>query len=841
MDRDNIFIYKIRRVGLCFTAVFLNLKTGEYKVIINSRFDLKDFLDEHKDAILIGANNYIDDDKLLASLVKEPFFIRQVDDNDIASILPITLDVTQGIVRNSLIDYNNMVSSLWDKKGNIFPYKYALSSDDLVKQLMDDVNLIKLFCQNKERDAFLNWKLDVIEKYNLPKEAYRYSYGDITRAILGLKIPDENKRNRKIAIDPTLEKAINDMKDPFLNKLLIDLKKYYLEKVDREKLSIKIDDCVVNFNDQGILGSMENDYIDTSKHSDYAYLYIDFNSFGPNILINNNWLDGVCTYPERYKEIKDLRIALKKDKNIQQLYYKYLLNSGLDYLNKVYTKNGENIGLSLTVTGIMTMMLLYKRLSKYQTNLIECNTDGLIVKCPKNMVQSITNEVNNLANELNLSCDVDLVNKIVHFDTKNYVMEFADGSQKHLGDFGLFQTHEYYCSGIRAVEEALREYYLNGIPVGITLRNIRNSNDLKAFQIVKKQKRNEKTKYIKESDKYEEYNRSSIRLFAVRESNNPLYVRNDKGLYQEYEVKRGRSVKDGYYHFELSDQSLPNIHDIDLTYYVNECYKIINKHPVVKVPQIVNSMPKKNCFIDIDGALIKDKESHISFMTFYDSVKEIIPDEEINEAYNLFEGKKGCLLLQFLSLCKKNKGYGNINNFAAFLKSKNLFPGKNLTAYKKFIINFIENDKKNAFLSKAFDDSKLLLDYLKSEGYNTITYSDWFKKVQEAKLSKHNFDTYMDEICTIDDYYAKSSIKGWTDLLTSLHVSEDDFNIMIGNGTNDLVPKSLNIPSIIVNHTGKTVSAKVLENGIIVHDFSEITKNPNFYSEMNEIKELRKK
>ena len=66
-----------------------------------------------------------------------------------------------------------------------------------------------------------------------------------------------------------------------------------------EKESIKIGGCVVKFNNQGILGSIESDYVDTDAKGD-VYLYIDFNSFGPNILINNNWLDEVAKHPEKF-------------------------------------------------------------------------------------------------------------------------------------------------------------------------------------------------------------------------------------------------------------------------------------------------------------------------------------------------------------------------------------------------------------------------------------------------------------------------------------------------------------------------------------------------------------
>ena len=838
----NVVFYKLKKFNNHWTIVFLKDGSEELTIVKDDIKLLKKFLNGIKDSILVGANNYVYDDILLTSLIKNGNLYGEVTNDDITSLLPISLDITQGIVRNSLIDYNNMVCSLWDEDGNILPYNYALREEDVTKQLVEDVEIIKSFYDNEERRRFLNWKIKIIEEYNLPKEAYHYSYGDITREILGLKINDENRVSRRFTLDTRLSEVLKQKNDPFLNNLLKKLREYYSKDNNLDKLSIKIGDCLVKFNEQGILGSMEHDYIDTNEKGDNTYLYIDFNSFGPNILINNDWLDKVAKHKEKYSEIKDKRIKLKREKNLEQLYYKYLLNSGLDYLNKVNSKNNENVGLSLTVSGIMTMMLLYRNLLPYDVELIECNTDGLIVKCPNNMVELIKAEVKKLEEELSLSCDVDIVKKIAHFNTASYVMEFIDGSQKHLGDFGAFQTHPLYNSGIEAVEIALRNYYMDGIPVSTTLRNLRNDNNLRAFQIVKKQKKNEKTKYIKVNDKYVLYDRLSSRLFAVTKEtiHNPFYVSNNKGGYEEYKVKRGRSVKDGYYHFELADQKLPNIHDIDLTYYINECYKVIDKHPLINSVQFMKESPKKNCFIDLDGTLIKDKVELISYKIFVNAVSGLIPEKDINIAYNLFSNSKGGYLLQFLGLCKKYKGYGTIDNFAEFLKYKDLFPGKKLNEYQEFVTRYLKYDREYSVNIESHNGSKELLEYLKSEGYDTILYSNWFKNVQEAKLESHDLLPYFKDLCTIDEYYAKSSVKGWEDILLSQDVDTTDFNIMIGNGTNDLVPKRFNIPSIIVNHTGKPNGKTVLANGIIVNSFHEIT-NPNFQKEMHEVKKLMKK
>ena len=832
---ENIYFYKIKKHNDSWTIIFQNKETEKETIIRNNVQVLRDFISNIKDSYLIGANNYTYDDILLTSLLKNGNLTDEVTHEDITEYLPITLDITQGIVRNSLIDFNNMVSSLWFDS-NALGYHYALNEEGITKQLIGDIELIKNFYNDEERTNFLNWKVDVIKNYNLPKSTYHESYGDIMKSILGLNIEEESCK-RNIKVDKKLEILVNSKNDKFLNELFTTLKTHYSTE-DAPKLQIKIDDCIINFNEQGILGSMSSDYIDTDTKNNDTYLYIDFNSFGPNILINNNWLEGICTSPEKYSEVKDIRINLKSKNDPKQLYYKYLLNSGLDYLNKVSTKDGNNVGLSLTLSGIMTMMLLYSNIKKYNTSLIECNTDGLIVKCPKDMVESIKSEVKALESALNLSCDVDIVNRIVHFDTKNYVMEFENGKVKHLGSFGAFQTHPFYCTGVSAVELALREYYLNNIPVLDTLQKLRNENNLEAFQIVKRQKKNEKAKYVLENDEYKLYDRTTIRLFAVRNTNNPLYVLNKKNEFEEHKLKRGRSVKDGYYLLELSDETLPNIYDIDLTFYVDQCYKVINAHPKLEAVQIMNSTPK-TCFIDLDGTLINDKTNEDKYNTFVASVPSLMPEKEIQDAYLLFN-KKGGLLVQFLGICKKYKGYGTVENFASFLYGKGLFEGFTMNDYRSFVENYIKSDALDSTSLELFDNSKVLLDYLKQEGFNTILYSNWFKDVQISKLDSHDLLPYFSELCTIDDYFAKSSVKGWNDVLASTNTDVDDFNIMIGNGSSDLVPKSLNIPSIIVNHYNKKPSMKVLESGIIVNDFSEVM-NKNFSSEMNNIKLLTKR
>ena len=833
---NTIIFYKLKKVGNDWYVIFLD-KDNNYKIIHNDRSSLVSYLNSNKNCIFIGANNFKLDDILLTSILKDGTLNAPVDENDKIKYLCRTLDITQGIVRNNLVDFNTILCSMWNKDKPMINF-YALNQNEIEKELIFDIEVIKALYNLEERKNFINWKLELIEKYNLPKNAYWSSFGKLMEYIIGMDIPTEEKfsKGKRFTLDSKLFIELNNKNDNFLNNTLNMLQAFYRNNDENKSLSKMIGDCLVKFNQQGILGSKQEDHIDVDGEN--TYLYIDFNSFGPNILINNNWLNDVAKYPERYNEIKKLRIDLKSKKDQQQMFYKYILNAGLDDLSKVYTKEGYNVGLSLSVTGIMIMLLLYKNIEQYGVELIECNTDGLIVKCPKINIERIKGEVKKIEETLSLSCDVDVVKKIAHFDEKNYVMEFENGKVKNLGVFGLFQDNPLNSTGIQAVDEAIRNYYLYDIPVGITLRKFRDEKNLKAFQIIKKQRSNEKEKYIKINNEYVLSTSLVNRLFAVKKDNlkNPFYVINGKGKYEVYKTKKGKKVKDGYAYFEVADRDIPSIDDIDLTYYIDKCYKVIDNHPK-KVNLGVNvnlNKPYGYAFFDLDGTLIEDKSDEVAKKIFEEAIGDKSQNPE--KDFYLFSQKPGSYLIQFLSLCKKYKGYGTIDNFAEFLKENNfLLNVKNIDEYKRFVERYLELDKEYSTYLKTFDNSKEVLEKLKNDGYRLYLYSNWFKNVQEAKLDANDLLYYFDELCTIDDYYAKSSVKGWQDVLESNDIDSKDLTIMVGNGSSDIVPKTIRIPSIIINHKRTTPPQKVTKSGIILYSFDEMM-NPNFNRDISHIK-----
>ena len=67
---ENIIFYKLRKYNDKWVIVFLDNNTDNYTIIKNDLKKLRAFINSHKESILVGANNYITDDKLLTSLIK---------------------------------------------------------------------------------------------------------------------------------------------------------------------------------------------------------------------------------------------------------------------------------------------------------------------------------------------------------------------------------------------------------------------------------------------------------------------------------------------------------------------------------------------------------------------------------------------------------------------------------------------------------------------------------------------------------------------------------------------------------------------------------------------------
>lgn len=486
---------------------------------------LETYFKNHLKHIFISGGNYYNDEMLITSLIKNGDLVSEVTDEDVERMMPFSLDVTQEIVKSVNLDLDVCAINIGEKVFNYNISNQELSHVDLnhvLEELSYKLDFIKeLF---SFRTDYFNWRLHLIEEYHLPLSCLRHSKGRLMTDIVDFK---KNKKTEEhgFMIDPHLEKYIKS--SSFLSSL-------YMEFLNRENMDFEeptetmFGNCSVKFVGQGIKGGLKN-YIDCTGENNY--LYIDFNSFGPSILINNHWLEEVSNHPLRYQQLRDRRIWLKEQKDNTQEYYKRMINSFIDsFFNPESDGYCPKIGKSISITGYLIMALVYEKLSNYNVEVIDANTDGLIVKCDKEYNEVIKQMIKELADEFHMSCDVDVVNKIAHKNMADYCMLFEDGTVKKIGVFGKKEDQMLQSNSMRVLSEPLVNYYLfyQNETIRTTIESYLEKNDVTAFQKVMRKNKRSKVLYTYQNGEYVELTSKANRLFVVCDSSkNPVYVKKD--------------------------------------------------------------------------------------------------------------------------------------------------------------------------------------------------------------------------------------------------------------------------------------------------------------------------
>ena len=775
-------------------------KNGENTFIYDDVERLRSFIEDNKEDVFIGGDNYFYDNAKISSLLTNGNLDLELGLDEVNAIFPFSLDVTQEIVRGSDVKLDNCLACMNKELFN-YSINSELSADDLSKvssELTYKIDFIKSLYE--AREGYFAWRLGLIEEFNLPRECVTYSSGELMEEIVAF---NGNKMN-SICLDPNLQKYIDSIPEV---KALADR----LINGEIGGQEIEFGDVVAKVSGFGLKASCDN-YCDTT--GDNNYLYIDFNSFGPSIIINNEWLNGLCDHPERYAQIRDRRIDLKAKGDSSQLYYKGLIN---EFIGRVFSSENEfydeNLINSQIVNGVLVIYSLYKLIEKYGVEVVEINTDGMIVKSPEKFNESIKNIAQDFCKELNMSCDVDVIDKIVHRNMQNYCVQFEDGSFKAIGAFNGMEKEMFKPSGKNYISRALIEYYLDGKEdIMEIVKNLASENNPVLFQELIKKTAKSTPVYVYENGELVELTAPVNRIIAVNDApSKPLFKKNSSGKLVAYNPKvKFELVNEGLDDFDMSR--------LDLNYYFNEVKR-----------NIVATSGRKIAMVDIDGTLVEDQDRREALVSTLKKMKISLSDEEVEHLDSAMEWA----YLEFMGNCKKEKGFGDETNFASAIKNKcSRILGDNLD-YVKFAKAFLKEEEKIAEKdTKVYPGVEEGIQRLMCKGYDIAIYTNGLPKVQKAKLKHLSFVGDIVHVGDLSNSYAKSSVKGFKDQLEQLKVDpEKDFVIMIGNGTSDLVPITLNVPTYILlngrlqKDLSKTIRTRA-EKGtaFVVEDMVEVSK-----------------
>lgn len=279
-------------------------------------------------------------------------------------------------------------------------------------------------------------KINLIETFNLPTKDISKTSAQLTSEILGC-IPQERNDEFNLTIVDTLR----------LNKYAFI--KEWFENPDNLNYSSNLNVDICGIPHQIGWGGLHG-AIDHPVKFEGKIFHADVNSYYPSIMIVYDMLTRNCQDKNKYKEIYETRLALKRaGKKKEQVPYKLVLNSTYgvckDKYNKAYDPKRAN---DVCVNGQLMLVDLLEHLEPYIT-LIQSNTDGIIFKVDDEKNEEIAlNICKEWESRTGMGLAVDYLNLIIQKDVNNYVVEFTPDQDKVNGLLNILKEK---CNNVKLV------------------------------------------------------------------------------------------------------------------------------------------------------------------------------------------------------------------------------------------------------------------------------------------------------------------------------------------------------------------------------------------------------
>lgn len=154
--------------------------------------------------------------------------------------------------------------------------------------------------------------------------------------------------------------------------------------------------------------------------------------------------------------------------------------------NSIYGKSGEEKSflydplytMKTTVGGQMFISLWIEKLVHIVSEIkfLQVNTDGISFLIPKSAIEKVNNINKGLTLLTGLNIETNIYSKFIIRDVNNYIAQYENGECKMKGCFEV-DKELHKDSSMRIVPMALKEYFINGIPIKDTIMNHRDIYD----------------------------------------------------------------------------------------------------------------------------------------------------------------------------------------------------------------------------------------------------------------------------------------------------------------------------------------------------------------------------
>jgi hypothetical protein len=549
-------------------VVIIDHETNKGKVIINDADMLKKYYNMFKNEIWIGYNSRGYDQYILKGILlgMNPYYISQkliVDGvkghNIVREGYKIPLnnfDITTGF--HSLKQLEGFMGSRIKETSVSFDIDRKLTVEE-IKEVVeycvhDDRQTIEVF---ENRIEEFESQLQLIEAFNLDMKQFTKTKAQISAHILGAEKTPERGDEFELVFPDTLRiEKYSHIVDWYKNPENMDYKK---------KLKIKVAGVEHIFGWGGLHAAIP-------KYKDEGIiLCCDVASLYPSIMIEYGFLSRNVKEPDKFREIRDTRLELKKKKDPKQAPLKIVINATFgaskDQYNPLYDPLMAN---NVCVAGQLLLLDLIEKIEPY-CKVAQSNTDGIFMKVEKESDIEIIKEVaKEWETRTRLDLEWDVFEKIYQKDVNNYIIIDKNGKYKSKGAYVKKLNNLDY--DLPIVNQALINYFTKDIPLADT---INSCDKLREFQKIVKVS----SKYLRALHGEETLPEKVLRVFAdKREDAQGVFkvkLKMKDGVEQEVAEKIGNTPERCFIDNDnVKDKLIPEY--LDKQYYIDMAQKRLN-------------------------------------------------------------------------------------------------------------------------------------------------------------------------------------------------------------------------------------------------------------------------
>ncbi len=400
-------------------------KTDDRYELANNRESLKKALSNVH--YLVGFGNYRESDKFLANKLTEGkgSFLQEY----------LSIDLLQE-ARNCTIE---------EIAYNLRMDISAKSIEEFCKKRIAVIE--KVF---EYREEYLETKFEIVKQFGLPARSVTKTRANLAAEILQAKKTPKRPNVLMYSYDQFVPKyELPERLIKFYDKVKTTYQNTMEESLKKEKFKMTLANLTHVYGFGGLHAAKEK------YKGEGTFLLIDVKQFFPSIIKNNNFLSVAIKNPKAFDHLYQKKVET------ENLTYKTLINAVNGSMNNPYSSMYDpQKFFSVTISGQLIITHLILVLENFYDELIQTNTDGILIKIKPIMEPIIRDLLELWCQQLHLTVSINSYQKVFQKDVNNYVFVTKQGTMVKKG---IFADPTYESMQIPVISKGIFETVINGV------------------------------------------------------------------------------------------------------------------------------------------------------------------------------------------------------------------------------------------------------------------------------------------------------------------------------------------------------------------------------------------